>query len=1757
MRNTLFTKCISMVLVIALLMGFAVPVFATSTASADDRIDFVALGDAMTQGVGLDDPEAEAYYMLVAQWIAEDKGGTAEDADCAFHGNKRFRVEELRYLLDDTYNGDGYTASVSGLSSLRKAGTVKSSVKNAEKLVISAGINNFSTYFVEQLMYYLENDGAVKYSYSFEGFADEEVTEALETAKKVVMEQLLDAAPDEGDAALELIEFGAEIAAYAYLSYMVNFNAMVNKIYELNPDVDLYILGIYNPASGNTMTYNTGDKVIDANIGMAIGAVVELANVYAQILAPRAFDYTYVDPATPELLIDQMGNTNLSVDERIPVALKTELLYSVEDTAVSMIQEMFAEYGIDKSYDEALTFAEDIFYMTDPEDRRDYVRNQIQGLAVDEVIARFEEKLEDYASTYGNIDVTADEITALLNALEAALNADERNDIATDFVVDLMTKAMVGQTIAGIYIETQQDAYDAIEQLESISVGDTDALRQAAADMIMQKVDENGLGAFISDDDVVALLEALDKEITPAGREQIVDNWMHDLAVEKIVTNIQKYVPGYTVEMADAMLAKMAAAPEAKREAIAKEHLLKDGFHQTLVDGFESAYADGGLTLHKTANGGFDSFEAFVTAVEKAETNEAAQKIFRDQIRLDAVYKVAETAQGGVTVNVEQAYGWFETVDALATEAEKKAALKDYVYAEYDDPNITSPVWAQLMASLSNSMWDAYKAYNDAATKAEGYVADYRDGVDLVATACAEYVSLRDTAADQILDAYEDQYQGAGATAQQYYNDYIKLRNEAVEQVLKGYDEYDKAINKGLDSCDQLNEDFDAVFSLMCEIAELDAISLNDLLSVAKKFDANYVSNMVENLVQGDEMASEDKTVAYLALRYYLANGMMIMPSANGHNTIAKQIYKAINGEKTNSTAGALANKIIDKTVNLYHAANAFLEKPTTSSGQVDMLINPRLYVALGDGVTAGAYLDDPSMTYVDQLGNALAMVDDGDRVCNYALQGMRTEELLMLLDDTYNGDAYTAGELSHLDLEALRDAYREDITNADLITVQVGINNLTSFPMTQVLRVYNGMAPYEMDWTRYFSETNVSRIAKGKDAVMDLVLGVVDNNAKCEKTLNMVSTALESLVYGMIGYVVNLDASVEAIAEMNEDATIVLVGFHNPMLDTYINVESIEKLSEYTIDTSALTGKVISLANRYLAMYCPEDSRCVNVDVRDTTLNISDYPEISTDLTTLALFKTITVKGKTIDFMVPEYLLEAVKNTGDMMMPNAEGQTYIYEQILNALKYNFRVDVTMDDATKYYGDADPEFTYTVDDLPYNRTLEVTPNREAGENVGTYEISAIIGENDFLEVDIFTGTLTILPRPATITLVVENGVASADIQGILENEIEALNVQITLDEDGRYVITYDETVAANYDLTVIDGQLSFQGSITKKLWTMSLDEVIYLNYYVNLNGFPENYDFANKGGVVIWTGDKAPTSGNQLYIGAENCQVIPGMFYNEEYGWGVKTDEIYAKNLGDRVYLRVYVEVGNGEYVYADKAAYYSPEMYCRDQLKDTGNARYDTRRVCAALLEYGASAQIYFGYRTDALVNAGLDLTEYNLAFDASYLDPVDKPTVGMANTLTGIRAGISYVDGTIDLQGAIRANVYYNIDPSVIDWSQVETAEVLFWSEEAYNKADSLAYELGNYTSKATLELGTYMGKACYTAQSHHIFAQDLSDSLYYSCRIVMKDGTVYRSGLGYYSPEQFVQDHLNNSEGQILDVCERIAVYSEMARQRFLEN
>lgn len=76
--------------------------------------------------------------------------------------------------------------------------------------------------------------------------------------------------------------------------------------------------------------------------------------------------------------------------------------------------------------------------------------------------------------------------------------------------------------------------------------------------------------------------------------------------------------------------------------------------------------------------------------------------------------------------------------------------------------------------------------------------------------------------------------------------------------------------------------------------------------------------------------------------------------------------------------------------------------------------------------------------------------------------------------------------------------------------------------------------------------------------------------------------------------------------------------------------------------------------------------------------------------------------------------------------------------------------------------------------------------------------------------------------------------------------------------------------------------------------------------------------------------------------------------------------------MGDNISATLYAKKG-GETVSYTKANY-SVRTYCENQLAKSDDAKLTT--LLSDLLTYGAAAQTYTGYRTDALVTSGLELT-------------------------------------------------------------------------------------------------------------------------------------------------------------------------------------
>ncbi|MBQ9832741.1 MAG: S-layer homology domain-containing protein [Clostridia bacterium] len=285
MKKTL--QRITSLLVVAVMLMSAVPSFALF-----ETCNYVSLGDSVVNGYGLDDYSSstrgykqkvrEAYPYLVAQEL------NADLEQMAFSG---FRAEELHYVLDEDYKGDDYLYRCfygdplfercgGGIEKMRRE--YKEAITNADYITLQIGSNNFGTYLQMQLTRYMAGEETFKFDRDdYENGTISPEYSAAEKSVKDYLNQAMDA--------VGLVDFMLKCLRYTYAGFIQNYDEVIEHIYELNPDVNLVVVGMYNLFDGVYLTNNMVD------LGSVVGAFLNLVNKHMRDKSPRADEYTYVD----------------------------------------------------------------------------------------------------------------------------------------------------------------------------------------------------------------------------------------------------------------------------------------------------------------------------------------------------------------------------------------------------------------------------------------------------------------------------------------------------------------------------------------------------------------------------------------------------------------------------------------------------------------------------------------------------------------------------------------------------------------------------------------------------------------------------------------------------------------------------------------------------------------------------------------------------------------------------------------------------------------------------------------------------------------------------------------------------------------------------------------------------------------------------------------------------------------------------------------------------------------------------------------------------------------------------------------------------------------------------------------------------------------------------------------------------------------------------------------------------------------------
>ncbi|NYS46581.1 MBG-2 domain-containing protein, partial [Halomonas zhaodongensis] len=192
-------------------------------------------------------------------------------------------------------------------------------------------------------------------------------------------------------------------------------------------------------------------------------------------------------------------------------------------------------------------------------------------------------------------------------------------------------------------------------------------------------------------------------------------------------------------------------------------------------------------------------------------------------------------------------------------------------------------------------------------------------------------------------------------------------------------------------------------------------------------------------------------------------------------------------------------------------------------------------------------------------------------------------------------------------------------------------------------------------------------------------------------------------------------------------------------------------------------------------------------------------------------------------DSLAGDVTRESGNNVGNYAISAAdlENGNYVISAVDGTLTINPRpLTVTADDQEKIYGDADPELTWQVTEgnLVGDDSLAGDVTRESGNNVGNYAISAADLENGNYVISAVDGTLTINPRPLTVTADDQEkiyGDADPELtwqvtEGNLVGD-DSLAGDVTRESGnnvGNYAISAADLENGNYQITATDGVLT-------------------------------------------------------------------------------------------------------------------------------------------------------------------------------------------------------------------------------------------------------------------------------------------------------------------------------------------------------------
>lgn len=258
------------------------------------------------------------------------------------------------------------------------------------------------------------------------------------------------------------------------------------------------------------------------------------------------------------------------------------------------------------------------------------------------------------------------------------------------------------------------------------------------------------------------------------------------------------------------------------------------------------------------------------------------------------------------------------------------------------------------------------------------------------------------------------------------------------------------------------------------------------------------------------------------------------------------------------------------------------------------------VYACLGDSVAAGygttGYCVPPLCAqqpnaYHTLLANAL-----GAELRQFGWGGFRSHEIRHMIDPEYEISDWhyadnCAGFVHEEDLAAKQADYIKGVTDADIITVNIGSNDLFGDAMLDVFEVLYA----EPDTNERLDEIKQHlQQSSNLGAAFVELMELAQSIGKLGEVTNV---AVKAFYNAYETFKVNFNGIVKSIYDRNPDVTLVVIGMFNPLKTLSINEGDLIKIGK-------AADPLMLLMNNFMKNGCDYSDKYIFVDVKDVELH-------------------------------------------------------------------------------------------------------------------------------------------------------------------------------------------------------------------------------------------------------------------------------------------------------------------------------------------------------------------------------------------------------------------------------------------------------------------------------------------------------------------------------------------------------------------------